>query len=236
MSRSKHLPVCCHPLSTPRAGWWSTLRVFAFCAFFCLEGLGAAARGGRRGLSFRLDLWPAAVDSLFADGLRHDAAQHPARLAGCGSIEDARPHSMSTLSIGLLYGTATLIAMFVGMPIAFALGAVATIFMMLSCRVPRSIRLRKMSMRRWRRSRSCRFRCSSSRVRRSGSRAPDRTFMARCMRGCIAFPAGSVLQMSSPARCSRRWPGRHRRRALQSARPGFRRCASAAIPAGLRQA
>src|ERR1700757_3720762 len=36
---------------------------------------------------------------------------------------------MTTLSIGLLYGGATLLAMFAGMPIAFALGAVATLFM-----------------------------------------------------------------------------------------------------------
>jgi C4-dicarboxylate transporter DctM subunit len=34
------------------------------------------------------------------------------------------------LSIGLLYGACTLVAMFAGMPIAFALGAVATLFMM----------------------------------------------------------------------------------------------------------
>ena len=36
---------------------------------------------------------------------------------------------MSTLSIGLLYGASTLFVMFAGMPIAFALGAVATVFM-----------------------------------------------------------------------------------------------------------
>jgi tripartite ATP-independent transporter DctM subunit len=36
---------------------------------------------------------------------------------------------MTTLSIGLLYGGATLIVMLAGMPIAFALGAVATVFM-----------------------------------------------------------------------------------------------------------
>jgi C4-dicarboxylate transporter DctM subunit len=36
---------------------------------------------------------------------------------------------MTTLSIGLLYGGATLLVMFSGMPIAFALGGVATIFM-----------------------------------------------------------------------------------------------------------
>src|SRR3954464_10190385 len=36
---------------------------------------------------------------------------------------------MSVLSIGLLYGASTLLVMFAGMPIAFALGAVATLFM-----------------------------------------------------------------------------------------------------------
>src|SRR5246500_2282108 len=36
---------------------------------------------------------------------------------------------MNVFSIGLLYGAATLLVMFAGMPIAFALGAVATIFM-----------------------------------------------------------------------------------------------------------
>jgi C4-dicarboxylate transporter, DctM subunit len=36
---------------------------------------------------------------------------------------------VSVLSIGLLYGAATLVAMFAGIPIAFALGAVATLFM-----------------------------------------------------------------------------------------------------------
>src|SRR5215470_8809328 len=36
---------------------------------------------------------------------------------------------MSILSIGLLYGGSTLLVMFAGMPIAFAFGAVATIFM-----------------------------------------------------------------------------------------------------------
>src|SRR6201984_3318989 len=36
---------------------------------------------------------------------------------------------MTTLTIGLLYGAATLLVMFAGMPIAFALGAVAAVFM-----------------------------------------------------------------------------------------------------------
>jgi tripartite ATP-independent transporter DctM subunit len=38
---------------------------------------------------------------------------------------------MTTLQIGLLYGGATLLILFSGMPIAFALGAVATVFMMI---------------------------------------------------------------------------------------------------------
>jgi C4-dicarboxylate transporter, DctM subunit len=37
---------------------------------------------------------------------------------------------MNTLQIGLLYGGATLVALFSGIPIAFALGAVATLFML----------------------------------------------------------------------------------------------------------
>jgi C4-dicarboxylate transporter DctM subunit len=36
---------------------------------------------------------------------------------------------MSDLAMGLMYGGATLLIMFSGMPIAFALGLVATIFM-----------------------------------------------------------------------------------------------------------
>ena len=36
---------------------------------------------------------------------------------------------MTVLSIGLLYGAATLVVMFSGMPIAFALGAVATMLL-----------------------------------------------------------------------------------------------------------
>uniref|UniRef100_UPI0013D6951D TRAP transporter large permease subunit n=2 Tax=Pseudomonadota TaxID=1224 RepID=UPI0013D6951D len=36
---------------------------------------------------------------------------------------------MSVFEIGLLYGASTLAVMFTGMPIAFALGLVATVFM-----------------------------------------------------------------------------------------------------------
>ena len=37
---------------------------------------------------------------------------------------------MTTLQLGLMYGGATLLILFSGMPIAFALGAVATLFML----------------------------------------------------------------------------------------------------------
>ena len=37
---------------------------------------------------------------------------------------------MSPLDLGLLYGAATLVVLFSGMPIAFALGTVATVFML----------------------------------------------------------------------------------------------------------
>ena len=46
-----------------------------------------------------------------------------------GAVAARQPRAMSVLSIGLLYGAATLVVMFAGMPIAFALGAVATLFM-----------------------------------------------------------------------------------------------------------
>jgi len=73
------------------------------------------------------------VDSLSDDGARHVAAHLADPVA-------ARSPAMSVLQIGLLYGGATLLAMFSGMPIAFALGLVATVFMVAFMRAPRSIR------------------------------------------------------------------------------------------------
>src|SRR5712691_85915 len=64
----------------------------------------------------------ALVDSLSDNVARHVTAHLADPDAG-------RPPAMSVLQIGLLYGGATLIAMFSGMPIAFALGLVATVFM-----------------------------------------------------------------------------------------------------------
>src|SRR5467141_1673333 len=72
---------------------------------------------------------PAVVDTVFPHGGRHDAALHPDPPSGDPRCAAPESHLMSILSIGLLYGGATLVVMFIGMPIAFALGAVATLFM-----------------------------------------------------------------------------------------------------------
>src|SRR6266566_5869322 len=72
---------------------------------------------------------PAVVDTVFPHGGRHDAALHPDPPSGDPRCAAPEWHRMSILSIGLLYGGATLVVMFIGMPIAFALGAVATLFM-----------------------------------------------------------------------------------------------------------
>src|SRR6266446_2526779 len=94
-----------------------------------MEILDPSARSSGRGLSFRIDMGPAIVDTVFAHGSRHDAALHPDPPSGDPRCEAPESHLMSKLSIGLLYGGASLVVMFIGMPIAFALGAVATLFM-----------------------------------------------------------------------------------------------------------
>src|SRR6478736_4461169 len=70
------------------------------------------------------------MDSVLTYDVRHGPSQHSGCPAGgqpyC-PLEERE--GMSILSIGLLYGASTLLVMFAGMPIAFALGAVATIFM-----------------------------------------------------------------------------------------------------------
>src|SRR3978361_2082143 len=70
----------------------------------------------------------AAGDPLCADGVGHDAVV-PADPAADRDPADRRGAPMTVLGIGISYGVATLVAMFSGMPIAFALGAVAVVFM-----------------------------------------------------------------------------------------------------------
>src|SRR6516165_7900672 len=83
--------------------------------------------GGR--ISLRVDLGSAALDPVCADDGGHDAlvAANPA--SADARADRLGPQAVSTLSIGLLYGASTLFVMFAGMPIALALGAVATVFM-----------------------------------------------------------------------------------------------------------
>src|SRR5438876_3940554 len=79
-----------------------------------------------------VDLRPSADDSLRSHGSGDVAARGAARVA------DGRPlhppgisegRGLSVLTLGLLFGAVTLIVMFSGMPIAFALGFVAIVFM-----------------------------------------------------------------------------------------------------------
>src|SRR3569832_152762 len=78
-----------------------------------------------------VDVGAAAVGPLRADGRRDD----PADAATAGAVRGARERihgedaAMSMLALGLLFGAVTLLIMFSGAPIAFALGAVAVIFM-----------------------------------------------------------------------------------------------------------
>ena len=102
-----------------------------FLRLFRVEIGAVAGRGDRRKLPFELDLAAAAVDSLFADDGRHDAVEHSGAVSNRRPVAPPEQSGMSVLTIGLLYGAATLLVMFAGMPIAFALGAVATIFMVM---------------------------------------------------------------------------------------------------------
>src|SRR4051794_22180690 len=81
-----------------------------------------------RGTGHVVDMGAAALDSLCDHGRRHEPSLPAARASNFHSnqIIGAR---MSTLAVGLMYGGATLFAMFAGIPIAFALGAVAVVFM-----------------------------------------------------------------------------------------------------------
>src|ERR1700723_3967790 len=75
-----------------------------------------------------LDVVPAARHSLWPDGAWHDALVRTDPVAAYRT--DCRSFSpMTVFGIGVSYGVATLFAMFSGMPIAFALGAVAVVFM-----------------------------------------------------------------------------------------------------------
>src|ERR1700712_1867455 len=82
--------------------------------------------GRRSGLE--LDVVAPAGDPLRPDGGRDDAAVRSDPAADRRSPR-RRGTPMTVVGIGISYGLATLVAMFSGMPIAFALGAVAVVFM-----------------------------------------------------------------------------------------------------------
>src|SRR5450631_3390858 len=82
---------------------------------------------GRRP-GFEFNVVAAAGDPLRSDGVGHDAIVRADPAADRHSPQRAGA-TMTVLGIGISYGVATLVAMFSGMPIAFALGAVAVVFM-----------------------------------------------------------------------------------------------------------
>ncbi len=104
-----------------------------------VEVVDAVPRGVGRQDDDVVDVRAAAHDSLRADGGRHVAAGDPARAADRSATSSRRSRrlervvveddAMSVLSLGLLFGGVTLVVMFSGMPIAFALGFVAMLFM-----------------------------------------------------------------------------------------------------------
>src|SRR5882757_413720 len=75
-----------------------------------------------------LDVVGAAGDSVRPDGVRDDAAVS-ADIAADHDSAQRTGAPMTVFGIGVSYGIATLLVMFSGMPIAFALGAVAVVFM-----------------------------------------------------------------------------------------------------------
>src|SRR6202021_2964475 len=93
-----------------------------------LEILDAGASSLGRWPGIELDVVAAAGYPLRPDGDRHDAAVRADPAADRHSAHGWRA-PMTVLGIGISYGLATLFAMFSGMPIAFALGAVAVVFM-----------------------------------------------------------------------------------------------------------
>src|SRR5436305_982223 len=72
---------------------------------------------------------PALVGALPPHVRRDDAALAAGRVAGHARLRASSGARMNTAVVGALYGIATLGVMFTGMPIAFALGAVAILFM-----------------------------------------------------------------------------------------------------------
>ncbi len=121
-------------LLSPRAKsrWQIAVDVatFIFCAYFSWKSVLLLHEAIVEGFRTSSTWQPPLRVPCFAHDRRHDPAELAGPAADCRAV--APPEcDMSVLAIGLLYGAATLLVMFSGMPIAFALGAVATIFMVM---------------------------------------------------------------------------------------------------------
>jgi hypothetical protein len=136
---------------------------------------------------------------------------------------------MTTLSIGLLYGAATLVVMFAGMPIAFALGAVATLFMIFFM-PPSSVDTIAQNV--YEEMASITLLSIPLFILKGA--AIGRSRAGQDLYGALhawmhRIPGGLGIANVSPARCLLRWPALLRQRARRSAPPEFRKCASAVI-------
>ena len=107
--------------------WLVDVASFVFCAFFAWKSWTLAHEAWVDG-QVTNSMWSAPLgDSLRPDGVGHDAAVRADIAADHNPADGGAP--MTVLGIGISYGIATLLVMFSGMPIAFALGAVAVVFM-----------------------------------------------------------------------------------------------------------
>ena len=135
---------------------------------------------------------------------------------------------MSAVTMGILYGVGTLLVMFSSMPIAFALGAIAVVFMAFFMPAASldtvtqnvyeeiaNITLLSIPL----------FILKGAAIGKSRAGADLYSAIHAWM---TASPAAWASPTSSPARSSPRWRDRARRPARRSAAPAFRRCAGVA--------
>ena len=119
------LPDGCKPSAAAAGGY----RFICILRILFLEVLDTFAGSHPRRSDDLFVLWPAALDSVWANGYGHDASVFASPAPDSDALRDEKGGHMSVGTIGILYGVVTLLVMFSGMPIAFSLGLVATVFM-----------------------------------------------------------------------------------------------------------